>query len=145
MNSSILTPVVALAGWTLVMVGWMLAARLPAMKRAGIDAARMVGTSGAQLRVRLAEQGEDRSSWPADNYNHLHEQPTVFYAIAIVLALIGQGDGVNLTLAWAYVAFRVAHSIVQAALGVVMLRFVCFLGATVALAALVVRAALALA
>jgi hypothetical protein len=52
--------------------------------------------------------------WKAHNYNHLHEAPTVFYAVAIVLAIIGQGDGLNAQAAWAYVGLRVIHSIIQA-------------------------------
>lgn len=144
MQSQILLPVVALAAWTLVMAGWMLAARIPAMRRAGFDPGKAVGTSGPQLRMRLAERGEDRASWPADNYNHLHEQPTVFYAVALVLAIIGAGNGLNATIAWVYVGARVAHSIVQAAIGRVALRFACFFVATLALAALVLHAALTL-
>ena len=106
----ILQPVVALLAWTMVMWVWMYATRIPAMNKAGIDAKNLVGGEGSSLRAHLP----DTVSWKADNYNHLHEAPTLFYAAAIVLAIIGQGDGFNTTLAWAYVALRVAHSIVQA-------------------------------
>ena len=36
-DSPILAPVVALVAWTLVMQVWMYAARIPAMRRAGIS------------------------------------------------------------------------------------------------------------
>jgi hypothetical protein len=64
--------------------------------------------------------------WKAQNYNHLHEAPTVFYAVALALALLGAGNGLNATLAWAYVGLRVVHSLVQATVNKVMLRFLIF-------------------
>lgn len=135
----ILQPVVVLLAWTMVMWVWMYATRIPAMLKAGIDAKGMVGSTGASLRAQLP----DSVSWKADNYNHLHEAPTVFYAVAIVLAIIGQGDGFNTTLAWAYVAFRVLHSIVQATVNRVALRFAMFALSSLALMALILHAALA--
>lgn len=135
----ILQPVVALLAWTMVMWLWMYATRIPAMLKAGLDAKGMVGTTGASLRAQLP----DRVSWKADNYNHLHEAPTLFYAVAIVLAIIGQGDGFNTTLAWAYVAFRVAHSIVQATWNKVAVRFALFALSSLALMALILHAGIA--
>lgn len=135
----ILQPVVALLGWTMVMWLWMYATRIPAMLKAGLDAKGMVGTTGASLRAQLP----DNVSWKADNYNHLHEAPTLFYAVAIVLAIIGQGDGFNTTLAWAYVALRVAHSIVQATFNKVVVRFALFALSSLVLMALILHAAIA--
>ena len=135
----ILQPVVALLAWTMVMWVWMYATRIPAMLAAGIDAKGMVGSTGASLRAQLP----DRVSWKADNYNHLHEAPTLFYAVAIVLAIVGQGDGFNTTLAWAYVGFRVAHSIVQATWNKVAVRFALFALSSLALMALILHAGIA--
>lgn len=135
----ILQPVVALLAWTMVMWLWMYATRIPAMLKAGIDAKGLVGTTGASLRAQLP----DRVSWKADNYNHLHEAPTLFYAVAIVLAIIGQGDGLNTTIAWAYVALRVTHSIVQATFNKVAVRFALFALSSLALMALILHAAIA--
>jgi hypothetical protein len=81
--------------------------------------------------------------WKADNYNHLMEQPTLFYAAALTLAVVGQGDGLSVTLAWAYVGFRVVHSLVQALTNIIMARFMIFMAGSVVLLALAVRAALA--
>lgn len=134
----ILQPVVALLAWTMVMWLWMYATRIPAMLKAGIDAKGLVGTTGASLRAQLP----DRVSWKADNYNHLHEAPTLFYAVAIVLAVIGQGDGMNATIAWAYVALRVLHSIVQATVNKVALRFALFALSSIALMVLIFHAAI---
>lgn len=134
----ILQPVVALLAWTMVMWVWMYATRIPAMLKAGLDAKGMVGTTGASLRAQLP----DNVSWKADNYNHLHEAPTLFYAVAIVLAIIGQGDGFNTTLAWAYVILRVLHSIVQATINRVALRFALFALSSLVLMALILHAAI---
>lgn len=144
MNSPILAPIVALVAWSLVMWAWMYATRLPAMRRAGIDARGLIGTSGGSLRADLVAAGEQRASWVADNYNHLHEQPTIFYAIAFVLALQGAGDGVNLTIAWAYVGLRIAHSLVQATINRVIVRFALFSLSTICLIMLTTHAAMAL-
>lgn len=143
MNSAILGPVVVLAAWTMIIWIWMYATRLPAMGRAGIDAKNMVGSSGGGLRSELIAKGEERASWVADNYNHLHEAPTVFYAVAIVLAMIGQGDNLNATIAWAYVALRIAHSLLQIFSNRVIVRFMLFALSTLALIMLVVHAVMA--
>lgn len=135
----ILQPVVALLAWTMVMWLWMYATRIPAMNAAGIDAKNLVGSDGASLRAKLPET----VSWKADNYNHLHEAPTLFYAVAVVLAIIGQGDGLNATLAWAYVGLRVAHSLVQATINRVVVRFALFALSSLVLMALIARAAMA--
>ncbi len=135
----ILQPVVALLAWTMVMWVWMYATRIPAMLKAGIDAKGMVGTTGASLRAQLP----DSVSWKADNYNHLHEAPTLFYAVAIVLAITGTGDGFNTTLAWAYVALRVAHSILQATVNKVAIRFAIFALSSLVLMALILHAGIA--
>ena len=143
-RAAILQPVVALAAWTMVVWIWMYATRLPAMGRAGIDGVNMVGSTGKGLRDDLVAKGEERASWVADNYNHLHEAPTVFYAIALTLALIGQGDNFNVTIAWAYVGLRIAHSLVQTLSNRVIIRFGLFALSSIALMMLVVHAAMTL-
>ena len=143
MNNAILGPVVALAAWTMVIWIWMYATRLPAMGRAGIDGKTMVGSSSGSLRNDLIAKGEERASWVADNYNHLHEAPTVFYAVAIVLAMIGQGDNLNATIEWVYVGLRVAHSLVQILSNRVIVRLMLFALSTLALIMLVVHAVMA--
>ncbi|MGV3456680.1 MAPEG family protein [Sphingomonas sp.] len=139
MHSAIFGPVIALIGWTLIMWIWMYAKRIPAMQRAGIDAKTKVGGTGADLRAVL----DAKAQWPADNYNHLLEQPVIFYAICIVLALMDQGDNLNATVAWAYVALRIAHSLVQVTTNRVIVRFSLFSLATITLIMLTVHAAMA--
>ena len=136
-----LAPVVALVAWTLVMQIWMYLTRLPAMKRKGIDLKGRRGGRGAQLDGVL----EDQVQWKAHNYNHLMDQPTLFYAIAITLALLGGGAWhLNVILAWAYVALRVVHSLIQATSNVVRWRFLVFSLASLVLLALTLHAGMIL-
>ena len=143
MRSDIFEPLVALAAWTMIVWIWMYATRLPAMARAGIDGKTLVGSTGRSLRDDLVAKGEEKASWVADNYNHLHEAPTIFYAVAIVLGLVGQGDGLNATIAWAYVGLRIAHSLAQILSNRVLVRFALFALSSIALLMLVVHAAIA--
>jgi len=137
---AILQSVVALAAWTMVMWFWMYATRIPAVGAAKVDLDAMVRDPETSLDDVLPVGVQ----WKAHNYNHLHEAPTVFYAIAIVLAMIGQGDGLNAQLGWAYVGLRVVHSVVQATINKVTLRFVLFVMSTLVLIALVARAVMAM-
>lgn len=134
MNSPILTPVVCLVAWSMVMWAWMYATRLPAMSRAKMkpDPFAPRGEQMSQLPAEVR--------WKADNYNHLMEQPTLFYAITLALALLGQGDAINLWLAWTYVVIRVLHSLLQALVNKIELRFVLFFLSSLALIGLTVNA-----
>jgi len=139
MHAQILGPVIALVGWSLIMWVWLYARRIPAMRAAKIDVGKLTGGTGKDLKQIIPPQ----SQWPADNYNHLMEQPTIFYAISLTLALMGQGDGLNAQIAWAYVALRIVHSLVQATVNRVMVRFALFTLATIPLVMLTVHAAMA--
>jgi hypothetical protein len=135
-STAILAPVTALLILSCIMWAWMYLTRIPAVRRAGmkLDPDIPKGVQMAELPARVR--------WKADNYNHLLEQPTLFYAVAFTLALLGAGEGLNLTLAWAYVVLRVAHSLHQALWNKIEIRFVLFLLSSLVLVALVVRAAL---
>ena len=135
--SPILAPVVGLVAWTMLIWLWMYVTRIPAMSR---------------MRMQLdpnAPRGEQMSQlpaavrWKADNYNHLMEQPTLFYATVLTLALLEQGDALNLGLAWAYVGLRVAHSLIQALVNVILVRFSVFMIASAVLVVLALRAGMA--
>ncbi|WP_284125119.1 MAPEG family protein [Parerythrobacter aestuarii] len=136
---AILQPVVALAIWTMVMWLWMYATRIPAMNKAPeIDTANLTGGTGKDLDAVLPANVQ----WKAHNYNHLHEQPTVFYAIAITLAIVGQGDGINALLGWMYMGLRVIHSLVQVTANKVLVRFILFALSSLVLIALILHATL---
>ncbi len=136
MHSPILAPLVALVLWSFVMWAWLYATRIPALMRSGIvyDPHQPNEAFHAQLPAQVR--------WKADNYNNLMEQPTLFYAVALTLALLDAGSGLNALLAWIYVALRIAHSLIHALINVVMLRFAVFMAASIVLLLLSLRAAL---
>ena len=139
MQAQMLAPAAVLVLWTLIMLFWMAFTRLPAMKclGGGLKDAKP-GGRGQDLDGVIP----DKVQWKAHNYNHLHEQPTVFYAVCLLLAMVGWGDGFNAWLAWAYVGLRVAHSLVQATVNAVAVRFALFALSSLVLIALVFHAAI---
>jgi hypothetical protein len=136
MHSPLFAPVIALVLWSLIMCAWLYATRIPAVTRNGIvyDPRRPAEDFHTQLPAEVR--------WKADNYNNLMEQPTLFYAVTLTLAMLGADAALNVGLAWLYVALRVAHSVVQATVNIVMLRFAIFMAATVVLSVMSIRAAL---
>jgi len=137
MPMSTLTPILALIIWTFVLWFWMYATRIPAMRAARIDPAFVKSKADLDvlpMRVRQI----------ADNYNHLHEQPTLFYALAIYSHLAGTADSINVTLAWIYVVLRIAHSLIQCTANFVPVRFGVFMLASLTLLAMTLRNAVAL-
>jgi hypothetical protein len=131
-----LGPVVALAAWTAVIWGWMYATRIPAIigARMRLDPQAPRGEQMASLPARVR--------WKADNYNHLMEQPTQFYAVALALAVLGDSSSWSLGLAWAYVALRVVHSLWQVLVNQIQFRFALFSISSLVLFGLIFRAAL---
>jgi hypothetical protein len=126
-NLEFLTPVLVLVAWTLVMWVWMYATRIPAMQAARID------PQSAMHHGSWEELIPSQVRRVADNYNHLHEQPTIFYALMFFAALTGGGDGLSLKLAWIYVMARIVHSLIQATVNRVVLRFGVFVIASLVL------------
>jgi hypothetical protein len=128
---AILRPVIGMGLLSTAMLVWMYTVRIPAMSRAGIqpqdaqDTSRLKSLPPEAVRV-------------ADNYNHLFEQPTVFYAVAISIAVLG-----HVQCAWAFLLLRVLHSLVQATVNFVPVRFTLFTLSWVALAVMIVREAVA--
>ena len=138
MNNPIFAPVIALVGWSLVMLIWLVVARTGAIKKADPAALAKPGLRGSDLDGILP----DKAQWPAHNYNHLMEQPTLFYAVAIILALAGGGAGTDMYLAWAYTGLRIVHSLIQCTSNNVGIRFPVWALASLVLLAMTVRASL---
>ena len=135
--TSLLTPVLALIVLTLVVWVWMYATRIPAMREAGIkpqDAKLPGSLNKLPASVRQI----------ADNYNHLLEQPTIFYAIVFYIVLAGHTDGLHIYLAWAYVVLRVVHTLIQCTVNIVNLRFLVFAFSTLVLMVMAAREVAAL-
>ena len=133
--SPLLAPVVTLVAWSIVMLVWMAIKRRPFVSNRG-DIPD--GTRGADLEAKYPGSAH----WPAHNYQHLMEQPTIFYAIVFALILMGFDHAINVYLAWGYVGLRIVHSIVQSTVNIVRIRFLIFLLATLCLVGLVTHAAI---
>ncbi len=129
-----IAPVLALIAWTFFMQFWLYASRIPAMRK-------------AEVNLEDVRQGRPVNALPpkvtrvADNFNHLHEQPTVFYALALAAQVAGATDLVSLHLAWGYVAIRILHSLIQATVNIISIRFLVFNISSFLLIALLVKTA----
>ncbi|MEI4507855.1 MAPEG family protein [Sphingopyxis sp. CCNWLW253] len=140
MPESLLAPGAVLALWTLIMLGWVAATRFPALAKSGIDLkAAPPGGRGADLENILPPQ----VNWKSHNYTHLLEQPTLFYAVILFLRLSGGSTDLTRGLAWAYVVLRIVHSLWQARVNRVPVRFAIFGLSTFCLLALSLLAVIA--
>jgi len=137
-STAILTPILALVCWTLVMWIWLYATRLPALKKAGGDLSTPEAIEATKAKV------PNKVHYVADNYNHLHEQPVIFYALIFYIYLSGTSTELDIQLAWAYVGLRVVHSLHQALINNIPQRFMLFVAASLILFALAARAVMAL-
>ncbi|WP_338465987.1 MAPEG family protein [Novosphingobium sp. ZN18A2] len=139
MQAQMLAPAAVLVLWSLVMLFWTAGTRFPAMAKSGIDLKQAKpGGRGQDLEGVVP----DKVQWKSHNYSHLMEQPTIFYPTVVIIAIMGAG-AIDVALAWAYVFIRIVHSIWQATVNVVSVRFMLFILSTSCLLALAVRAVLA--
>ncbi len=93
-----------------------------------------------ELRPRLSP----RMRFITDNYNHLFEQPVLFYALVVYLHLSELADDLQVQMAWLYVLARVVHSLIHLTSNNVSARALTFVTATIILIAMILRAGLAL-
>ncbi len=136
MQAQMLAPAAILVAWSLVMLLWTAFSRFSAMKRSGVDLkSAKPGGRGQDLEGVL----DDRVNWKAHNYAHLMEQPTLFYAVSLIIALLGAAAG-DVLAAWIYVALRIVHSVWQATVNRLTVRFPLFVLSTLALIYLAYRA-----
>ena len=133
----ILAPAAVLVVWSLVVLLWMSATRFPAFARAGI---KMGEAAPGSRYVDVESIMPAKVNWKSHNYTHLMEQPTIFYAAVAILALAGEGSGVNATFAWAYVGIRVVHSLWQGIVNTIPVRITLFTLSTLCLWVLAINA-----
>ncbi len=140
MDKSILAPAAALVVWSIIMLFWMAGTRLPAMSKIGMDLSKAApGGRGQDIDPHVSPS----VAWKSHNYTHLMEQPTIFYATIMILAISGGATSLSVSLAWGYTVLRVIHSIWQATVNTVAIRFVFFLLSSLCLTILAVQALLA--
>lgn len=138
MQAQMLAPAAVLIAWSLVMLFWTAGTRLPAMKKVQIDMGNRPGGRGQDLEGVLPPE----VNWKAHNYAHLMEQPTLFYPAVVIIALMGAAAG-DVLAAWIYVALRIVHSVWQATVNRIPVRFAIFALATFCLIALALLAVIA--
>jgi len=136
MQSPLFAPVIGLVLWSFVIGFWLYFTRISAINKYKIV------YDPYRPNAEFLNQLPAKARWKADNYNNLMEQPTLFYAVVLTLALLGEANALNVGLAWLYVALRVVHSLVQAMINTIIVRFSLFMIASVVLLVLTVRAAL---
>ncbi|MEO0461537.1 MAG: MAPEG family protein [Pseudomonadota bacterium] len=139
MQAQMLAPAAVLIVWTIIVMFWIIPARFGAIAKA--DKSKFSGKQGARGQD-LEGLIPDKANWPAHNHTHLHEQPTLFYAVAVILALTGPA-AMDILVAWIYVALRIAHSLWQILVNKIPLRFGLFLLSSIALIVLAIRALMA--
>ena len=139
MQAQMLAPAAVLVVWTIIVLFWIIPPRFGSLAKVQ-DKSKLgkTGVRGNDLEGVIP----DKANWPAHNHTHLHEQPTLFYAVSAILAIVGAG-AIDIMLAWGYVALRIAHSLWQILVNTIPVRFMLFLASTIVLAVLAVRAVMA--
>ena len=136
-HTPILAPPAVLVLWSLVMLLWMSATRFPAFAKEGLKVSE--AEPGSRY-VDVESMMPAKVNWKSHNYTHLMEQPTIFYAAVVILALAGDGSGINAAMAWAYVGIRIVHSIWQATVNIISVRITLFTLSTLCLWVLAINA-----
>ena len=93
-----------------------------------------------ELRPRLSP----RMRFITDNYNHLFEQPVLFYALIVYLHLSGMADDLQVQMAWLYFLTRMIHSLIHLTSNNVSARALTFVISSMILIGMILRAGLAL-
>lgn len=134
---AILGPASVLVLWSLIVLMWMVITRFKAFSKVGITPSTApVGSRYADVEPNMPA----KVNWVSHNYTHLMEQPTIFYAVVVVLALTGDSSVINLALAWTYVCIRIVHSLWQAFYNIVIVRIILFSLSTLCLFGLAINA-----
>jgi hypothetical protein len=137
MQAQMLAPAAILVAWTLIMLFWIVPVRFGAIAKVK-DKSVFTGKQGGRGQD-LEGKIPDKANWPAHNHTHLHEQPTLFYAVVVIIAMMGAAQG-DILAAWIYVGLRIVHSLWQVVVNALPIRFVLFLASTFALIYLTYRA-----
>lgn len=136
MQAQMLAPAAVLVVWTIIVLFWIIPPRFGSLAK--VDKSKLSGKPGGRGQD-LEGIIPDKANWPAHNHTHLHEQPTLFYAVSVILAIMGAG-ALDVTLAWVYVALRIMHSVWQILVNKLPIRFALFLASTIVLIVLALRA-----
>jgi hypothetical protein len=137
MQAQMLAPAAVLVAWTLIILFWIVPVRFGAIAKVEDKSIFKSGPGGRgqDLEGKIPA----KANWPAHNHTHLHEQPTLFYAVVVIIAMMGASAG-DVLAAWIYVGLRIVHSLWQILANKLPVRFALFLASTFALIYLAFRA-----
>ncbi len=135
-QTTILFPMMALVGWTFAVLLLIPYKRFRAAfdKQVAVDDFKLGESENVPPGVRL----------PNRNLMNLFEMPVLFYLACLTLYVTQSADSAMLSLAWAYVALRIAHSAVHLTYNNVFHRLALFAISNIALLIVWVRIATAL-
>jgi hypothetical protein len=133
-SNAILFPVLALAFWTMLVLGLVPLARVRAVQRRDCNVGDFRYGESARVPANV--------SLPNRNYMNLLELPVLFYVVCIVAFAAGAVSALSVWLAWAFVVGRVIHSIIHLSYNNVMHRLTAFAICNFLLLALLVVTAL---
>ena len=134
----ILLPMLAMIILTAAVSMLLLATRLPLIIR------HFGHLQGAMHSDELRPKLSPRMRFITDNYNHLFEQPVLFYALVVYLHLSETIDELQIQMAWLYVASRAIHSLIHLTNNNVSARALAFVISMIILIVMIFRAGLAL-
>ncbi len=117
MDTSLLSPVLAMVCLTFAVWFWMFITRFRYILANRVNAQDMA--TPKQLYDLLPPAAANSGY----NFQNLFEIPLLFYVVCIYLVLVQQTDSMHLTCAWIFVALRVIHSVIQCSYNNVNHRF----------------------
>jgi hypothetical protein len=104
-QTNILFPMIALAAWTFLVLLLVPYRRVKAAMNKQVVANDFKFGESANVPSYV--------SVPNRNLINLLEMPVLFYVVCLTLYVTGHADSAAVLLAWVYVAFRLAHSLIH--------------------------------
>ena len=124
-QDSIFGPFFAMVFLTLAVWVYMYTRRIPFIVSKQLKPTDLTPIAFAQISPAAVSN-------PSDNFKNLFEIPVLFYALILYLFITNQVDALYVNAAWAFVAFRVLHSIVHCTFNLILLRFYLYLFGAIA-------------
>ncbi len=81
--------------------------------RSRVSAVREGQVTAKYFRIYQGEVEPESTAKPARHFANLFEAPTLFYAACLAAMVTGQTGAALVTLAWLYVAARIAHAYIH--------------------------------
>jgi hypothetical protein len=123
-SSSLFAPVIAMVAITVLAWLRLYQLRFAEMLRRKVDP--------QSIALSAQKDAGLQDTRGADNFNNQFQLPVLFYAAVLVAHATGQGSALFVQLAWAFVATRLVHALIQWTYNRVVHRFTAYaLGALV--------------